>query len=61
MREDILETLEKEFPNGFAFFYIDGDERVRISGNALDGHPFLTSIYHFGLALASIWDGFRDE
>ena len=54
MREDLLEELEKQYPNGYIFFYLDHGGGVRLSGDKLDKHSFLTAFYHLGLALSCI-------
>ena len=58
MKEIILEQLERSFPNGFLVACLDKDRCPRLTGNAIDGHPFLTAVYHQALATAAItsWD-----
>lgn len=57
MREDLLERLEKAYPNGFVFFYLDSSGSVRLSGHNMDKSNFLTAYYHLGLAVATLSKG----
>lgn len=57
MREDLIEQLEKIYPDGFICYYIDQNGCVRQSGYQLDKHPFLTAMHHMGMALAVLSDG----
>lgn len=52
MREDLLEGLEKAYPDGFICYYVDQNGCVRNSGFNMDKHKFLTSMFHLGLAIA---------
>ena len=54
MREDLLEQLEKAYPKGFIFFYLDGNGNVRESGFNMDKSDYLTAFYHLGLSLACL-------
>ena len=52
MREDLLEELEKAYPSGFVFYYLDGDGALRQSGHKINESDFLTAFFHLGMALA---------
>ena len=52
MREDLMEALEKAYPQGFVFYYCDSDNALRQSGFRMNDSKFLTAFYHLGLALA---------
>ena len=54
MREDLLEQLEKAYPDGFVFYYLDSTGSVRQSGFNLDKSRFLTAFHHLGMALACL-------
>lgn len=54
MREDILEQLERAYPKGFVFYYLDSNDSIRQSGLNMDKSQFLTAFYHLGLALACL-------
>ena len=54
MREDLHEFIEKAYPDGFVFFYLDTDGAVRLSGSNMDKSDFLTAFYHMGLALSCL-------
>lgn len=53
MREDLVEALEKAYPEGSLTFYMSHGA-VRVSGNNMDKGNFITAMYHFGMALACI-------
>ena len=48
------ESIEKAYPDGFVFFYLDTDGAVRLSGSNMDKSDFLTAFYHMGLALSCL-------
>lgn len=52
VREDLMEALEKAYPQGFVFYFVDSDNALRQSGFKMNESKFLTAFYHFGLALA---------
>jgi len=56
MREDLLEQLEKAYPAGFVFYYLDSGGSIRQSGHNLEKSNFLTAFHHIGMALATIMD-----
>lgn len=54
MREDLLEQLEKTYPNGFVFYWVDSEGSVRETGYNMDKSNFLTAFYHLGLAISCL-------
>lgn len=54
MREDIFEELEKAYPRGFVFYWLDSEGSVRQSGFNMDKSNFLTAFHHLGLALSCL-------
>lgn len=54
MREDLLEQLEKAYPNGFVFYWVDSEGSVRETGYNMDKSKFLTGFYHLGLAITCL-------
>lgn len=56
MREDLLEELEKAYPDGFICYYVDGQGSIRNTGHKMNNSNFLTAMYHFGLAFSVLLD-----
>ena len=55
MREDLLEKVEREFPNGFMLVYLDGNQNVRVDMVNQEKSDFIVAAYHQILSMAMMF------